>query len=714
MSKKSFMGLLILILIFSIIPGSPILAEQQLEDVAEGTELIENGGFEDGQDPWVNYRKATIGISNEEYSSGSSSLLVSDRQETVDGARQFITGKTKAGGIYEFSVKVKYIEGPDQKEFNFNIQNGPSWENIDVMASETINKGEWGTIEGTYTIPEDADLSESFIFIETSFADPADPENDLMDFYIDDVSFVEKSFTPPEDQDGTNDGTEAVGKTPGNNNPLISHKFGADPNAIAYDGRVYVYLTNDEYEYDANGNVVDNNYSGINTITVISSRDMVNWTDHGAIPVAGPEGKASWAVNSWAPAIGHKKIDGKDKFFLYFANNGSGVGVLTADSPLGPWEDPIGKPLIDGNTPGTDGVPWIFDPAVLIDDDGEGYLYYGGGVPGGDNPTQEQARHPKTARVIKLSQDMVHTEGEAQVIDSLFHFEASEIFKKDGKYYFSYSTNFSGTREEGDPGYADIAYMTSDSPMGPFTYQGVALRNGSEFFGVGGNNHHDIFEYNGQFYIAYHAQTLGKALDTVQGYRSPHINKVEFDEDGNINDIQGDMKGVPQLENLDPYQRNEAETFAWNAGIDTEESEAPGSMLETLNLNVTNINNGNWIAVSQADFGEAGAETFEANIASNVGGMIEIRLDGVDGKVIGNLPVSPTGGEQEWRIMETDVTNVSGVHDVYFIFTGEEEGNLFNFDYWRFTEARGDQNDTPEDGEIGRASCREREWMRVG
>ena len=48
---------------------------------------------------------------------------------------------------------------------------------------------------------------------------------------------------------------------------------------------------------------------------------------------------------SWAPAAAHKTINGKDKFFLYFANGGGGIGVLTADSPIGPWTDPLGKAL---------------------------------------------------------------------------------------------------------------------------------------------------------------------------------------------------------------------------------------------------------------------------------------------------------------------------------------------------------------------------------
>lgn len=83
----------------------------------------------------------------------------------------------------------------------------------------------------------------------------------------------------------------------------------------------------------------------------------------------------------WAPAIAHKVIDGKDKFFLYFANNASSIGVLTADSPIGPWTDPLGKSFINSSIPGTSGVVWMFDPAVLVDDDGTGYLYFGGGFP---------------------------------------------------------------------------------------------------------------------------------------------------------------------------------------------------------------------------------------------------------------------------------------------------------------------------------------------
>lgn len=95
---------------------------------------------------------------------------------------------------------------------------------------------------------------------------------------------------------------QAVGKVPPSGNPLVAHRYGADPYALVFGDRVYLYMTNDVLEYDGNGTVKENSYSSIRTITVISSADLVNWTDHGEIAVAGPEGAAKWATQSWAPA----------------------------------------------------------------------------------------------------------------------------------------------------------------------------------------------------------------------------------------------------------------------------------------------------------------------------------------------------------------------------------------------------------------------------
>lgn len=212
-------------------------------------------------------------------------------------------------------------------------------------------------------------------------------------------------------------------------NPLMTQRFGADPYAMVYRDRVYIYMTADVFEYNTDGNVKENTYSKIHQINMISTNDMVNFTDHGSINAASQTGIAKWAKNSWAPAAAWKEIDGKDQFFLYFADGGGGIGVLQADSPIGPFRDPLGKGLITRKTPNCANVFWLFDPAVLMDDDGRAYLYFGGGVPEG------KAVAPGTARVVELGADMISIVGNPQTIEVPYLFEDSGIHKAGGKYY---------------------------------------------------------------------------------------------------------------------------------------------------------------------------------------------------------------------------------------------------------------------------------------
>ncbi|WP_294752628.1 endo-1,4-beta-xylanase, partial [uncultured Ruminococcus sp.] len=68
------------------------------------------------------------------------------------------------------------------------------------------------------------------------------------------------------------------------NNPIYTQRFGADPGWMVYDGRLYVYTTADEFAYK-NGQLIENDYSS-GYINCLSTADLVNWTDHGQIPVA--------------------------------------------------------------------------------------------------------------------------------------------------------------------------------------------------------------------------------------------------------------------------------------------------------------------------------------------------------------------------------------------------------------------------------------------
>ncbi len=73
-----------------------------------------------------------------------------------------------------------------------------------------------------------------------------------------DLSQVFENITPADSIKGLTD-----------HNPVMVQRFGADPYALVYDGRVYIYMTGDKPSYNEDGSVKENTYSNINTINVI-------------------------------------------------------------------------------------------------------------------------------------------------------------------------------------------------------------------------------------------------------------------------------------------------------------------------------------------------------------------------------------------------------------------------------------------------------------
>lgn len=465
--------------------------------------------------------------------------------------------------------------------------------------------------------------------------------------------------------------------------PVMTQRLGADPYAIVYEGRVYLYMTGDVVEYASDGVTVKNNsYSKINTLNVISSDDLVNWTDHGTIYAAGRKGAATWGNNSWAPAVAYKEIDGKTKFFVYFANGGNGIGVLTSDSPTGPFTDPIGKALISRSTPNCANVDWLFDPAVLVDDDGSAYIYFGGGVPAG------KVANPGTGRVAKLGADMISIEGTPVSMDTPYLFEDSGINKINGKYYYSYCSNWQVPQEAtAKLGFhsAEIVYMTSDNPMGPFTLGGVILKNPGNYFGCYGNNHHCLFEFNGDWYITYHTQILESPLGISGGYRCTHITKLQVNSDGTINLVQSASRdALTQAKSLNPYEKAEAETMATMGGLTTVQEGEESKKCGSGNMALTEIHSGDWLALYGVDFGKTGATKFMAAVKTPEGqtGAIQIRLDSLNGEVAGYLDVGE-GADGTYHEVTVDLLKkVTGEHNLIFVFCGE--GYLV--DYWQFLQ----------------------------
>lgn len=487
---------------------------------------------------------------------------------------------------------------------------------------------------------------------------------------LDSITFNKKAST---------DGKTEANKEVGDNNPITTQRFTADPYAIEYNGTVYVYGTNDSEQLvaDEDGEYPENNFSKIKSLNCYSSKDMVNWKDEGTIKVGGADGAAKWAGNSWAPAVAYKKINGKDKFFIYFANSANNIGVLEGDSPTGPWRDPIGKPLIDRDTPNcsTDDIGWLFDPAVLVDDDGQGYLYFGGI---GD---VEEREHPKCSRVVKLGDDMVSLKEDPVTIDAPGMFEDSGINKIGDKYYYSYCTNFSSGETTGKYGNGTIVYMVSDDPITGWKMGGAVLDNPGKFFpGISGNNHHCILERNGELYMFYHTMKVSSEMGLPSGYRSTSIDKVT-----NTNGVLTSgmtMKGVEADATFNPYDMVEAETFAWSVGTST----VAGPEQEgRYNRALSSISKGDYVGLANVAFGDNGAKSLVMSIASaSANGKVKVYIDDMtDANLVGELDVTATGSATKYKDMSVNLTKpVTGTHKLFFVYDVAD----ILVDTWSFSE----------------------------
>jgi hypothetical protein len=426
--------------------------------------------------------------------------------------------------------------------------------------------------------------------------------------------------------------------------PIISTKYTADPAPLVYNDTVFLYTSHDED--DAMG------FKMLDWLLYYST-DMVNWTEYGAVASLKdfdwvPYDNGAWAVQC---------IERNGKFYLYCPMPGGvGIGVLVADTPYGPFKDPLGKALIKNSN-------HDIDPTIMIDDDGQAYMYWG---------------NPKVYWV-KLNEDMISYSGEIMqdATTPANYQEGPWVWKHDGMYYMAYASTCC---PEG------IGYAMSTKPTGAWEYKGMIVDASEKTRG----NHPGIIEFKGKWYCFGHSYDLLKQItDKFYERRSVDMDEMVFNADGTIqNRAYWSVEGPAQVGTLNPFNRVEAETMAWSEGVKTHfETEWTGDFdwdrgtkIDD-HLFVTSINNGDYILVRGVDFG-SGAKTVEANVSPIYGGKIEVRVDKLDGPVIATINVDSSREAGYWKSFSAPVDDVNGVHDVYFVFKGDKD--LFNFDWWKF------------------------------
>lgn len=314
---------------------------------------------------------------------------------------------------------------------------------------------------------------------------------------------------------------------------LVPGLFTADPSAHVFNNRVYIYPSHD---IDAGIPENDNGDHFDMRDYHVFSMDTIDGevTDHG---IALDKNDIPWAGRQlWAPDAAYKN----GKYYLYFPLKDKTdifrIGVALSDKPEGPFS------ACDNPIKGS----YSIDPAVLEDEDGSYFMYFGG-LWGGqlqryrNNKALECGAEPSgnepalCAKVARLSENMLEFAEEPRDViildtdgvplkagdDDRRFFEASWMHKYNGKYYFSYST--------GNTHF--LCYATGDNPYGPFTYKGRILTPV-----VGWTSHHSVCHFQGKWYLFYHDSVPSGGKTWL---RSIKVIELEYNEDGTIKTIDG-------------------------------------------------------------------------------------------------------------------------------------------------------------------------------
>lgn len=295
-------------------------------------------------------------------------------------------------------------------------------------------------------------------------------------------------------------------------NPIIKTVFAADASAHVWENdpdTLWLYTSHDE----PNANTHD----GMQSYHVFSTKNMVDYTDHGRVFHLS---QASWAVSHmWAVDA----VFRHGKYYLTYcaverATSQFRTGIAVSDQPQGPFDD-LGY---------IKGIEWGQDPALFVDDDDTPYLFWGcGGQCFG----------------CRLTDDLMSRDGE--VVDLApqlkWVFEGPFVHKYKNKYYLTYPGLYENKWPE------IMYYAMADSPLGEYKFCGEYI---PLFEGHSGTNHGSILKFKDRWYAVHHSAWLTGQSEC----RCLMCDYLEYNADGTIKPIIPDKNGVHSTENESIYE----------------------------------------------------------------------------------------------------------------------------------------------------------------
>ncbi|RLD72227.1 MAG: hypothetical protein DRJ29_07390 [Bacteroidetes bacterium] len=427
-------------------------------------------------------------------------------------------------------------------------------------------------------------------------------------------------------------------------NPILQASEGiTDPHIRIYDGKAYMTACHDRS--------MDNEWFNIDHWVMYSSPDLVNWKLEYALhpeeTYIGEPYEQCWATDF---------IRRNGLYYWYFSKHNHGVGVMVADSPGGPWKDPLGKALLTEGLVPTD----PYDPGI-IELDGEYYIFFGVWDFYIARLNEDMISLAETPKKILINnprgpynQDGLKMENPTD--DKAF------IHRYKGKFYLSWG----------------CFYAMSDQLYGPYDYVD-AIMNESSFaegyieptwpHGFKQGRHGSFFEMNNQWYFAYDDMSQ----TGTRYFRSAFMSYVHYKENGEIAPIRVDGTGVGQ------YDANkgsiEAEDYFSASQIQKIEKRGGG-------FHVSEIDPGDFLTFSNIHGLEAKGEiSFKASALQKV--SVEIHRDSPEGEVVASYKLRKHKGKSASEVYTFDFPPQEGAANLCFVFRGKND-KLLIFDSFSF------------------------------
>ena len=410
-----------------------------------------------------------------------------------------------------------------------------------------------------------------------------------------------------------------------------------DPHLIAHGGKVYLFASHD-YSFQSKG-------YDMRDWWVWSSDDLVHWNQECVLKPEETFMKEP-STMCWA-TFGVPMEEG---WRLYFSAGPKQIGVVTAQTPAGPWSDPLGKPLIADGEYTTESR----DPDVLLDDDGSAYIVFGTFNYFIARLSKDGLSLDEEARPVVIT-DPVGPYGKGKTDDK------PSLHKHGGLYYLSWS------------GF----YAVSDNVYGPYEYRGAVLSPESvapdfrpDRSALLFDRHGNFFEFNGQWYYA--ANDFSQPGRT-RYYRDVVIGYVHYKDNGDIAPVRIDRTGVGQY---DASGEIEAEDWFKAEGASNTENLWGGFDLrlgaggQVFYPNIHNVPADACLSLSICN--------------SMEGSSLEFREGTPDGPVLGTLDLGGCNNAGHHLTHRVTLSNNPGILNLWIIAKGEGDSEICRIDSFRF------------------------------